>query len=164
VTTSERSSKLIRKLRRMGSLEEHFNRTPEQGAAATDAAVNARARPAEPVGPGEPDRPYRREPREDTPPGTVIDLLDRWGMALDWSVAGQIAIILLALGVAAVLIFGGLALAAHVLIGASPWLSGVAGAGAGAGASTGAYAYRRRRRQGLSQELSGDGTAGDPPA
>jgi hypothetical protein len=148
----------------MGSSEEHFNRTPEQGAAATDAAVNARARPAEPVGPGGPGRPYRREPREDTSPRTVIDLLDRLWVSLDWSGAGQIAIILVALGVAAVLVFGGSALAAHVLIGASPWLSGVGAAVAGVGASTGEASTAGLGRYGRIAVISASSVTARPEA
>ena len=131
-----------------GNVAAPFPAPPEpEGSLITGQATSRRGtRPGvhDPDGSG---RPYRNGPRERTPPEGVLDLIERMFKSLNWSAAGQIALIMLALGVTAVLILGSLAGIAYFLAGTSPWLSAAGSTAAGGAVSTGAHSYVRRRQR-----------------
>ncbi|HKT04750.1 MAG TPA: hypothetical protein VJT31_34990 [Rugosimonospora sp.] len=64
---------------------------------------------------------------------------------MDFRLALQLVLIIIALGIAAVLVFGSLAVAAYFLVGTHPVLSTAATMIAGTGAGGGAIWYLRRR-------------------
>lgn len=90
-------------------------------------------------------------PRPDTtgdykPPATAIDLIYRIWMTLEWGKTGQMVVVLLAIGFTMALVFAGLGLLVHAVIGTPAVWSAVGGIFAGSGAAASAYGYMRRRR------------------
>ena len=108
-------------------------------------------------------KPWRQGPREDEAPDNLWDLIDRFFARMDWSSAGQIAVILLALGLAALFIFGGLGLAAHFVIGTSPWLAAAAAALAGGGTSGATYVRMRHKKKIQNPDVRGEDTQTSRP-
>jgi hypothetical protein len=78
------------------------------------------------------------------PPTTVIDLIYRIWMTLEWSKTGQMVVVLLAAGLTVAVVFAGLGLLVHTLIGIPAVWSAVGGIVAGGGAAASTYGYVRR--------------------
>lgn len=109
-----------------------------------------------------PLKPWRQGPRDNTAPANLLDLADRFLALMNWETTLQFVVIVLAVGVTTGLVFGGLGLWVHFMLGTSPWwAAGLATVG-GCGASGGSFAYFRRRRRkstrrGESPEADDDG-------
>jgi hypothetical protein len=107
---------------------------------------------------------WHHGPREDVAPSNAWDLIDRFFARLTWNTAGPITVVLIALGLTALFIFGGLGLAVHYVTGTSPWLSAAFAALAGGGASGARYAHLRRQKKLQRPDVGGnDNTAADKP-
>lgn len=104
------------------------------------------------------------------PPAGTLDFLYRLWLSLNWRNTSQVVVIVLALGIAAALVFGSLGLVAYFVIGTSPWLtlslSIVAGGGASGGTSIYLKRHRARRAGRTDQRATGDDSGpqnGRPP-
>lgn len=80
------------------------------------------------------------------PPTTIIDLIYRIWMSLEWAKTGQMVVILLVTGLTVALAFAGLGLLVHALIGSLTIWSAVGVGGIVAGGGAAVYVRRRQRR------------------
>jgi hypothetical protein len=108
-------------------------------------------------------KPWRPGPRDDEAPSNLWDLIDRFFARMDWSSAGQIAVILFALALSALLIFGGLGLAAHYVIGTSSWLAAASAVLAGGGTSGATYVHMRHKKKLQDPDPGGEDTQARRP-
>ncbi|MGH4010369.1 MAG: hypothetical protein ACRDTH_19785 [Pseudonocardiaceae bacterium] len=79
------------------------------------------------------------------PPATVIDLIYRVWISLEWAKTGQMVVILLVAGLTVALVFAGMGLLVHALIGTSAAWSAVGVCGIVAGGGAAVYVRRRQR-------------------
>jgi hypothetical protein len=80
------------------------------------------------------------------PPATVIDLIYRVWMSLEWAKTGQMVVILFVADLTVALVFAGLGLLVHALIGAPTAWSAVGVCGIVAGGGAAVYVRRHQRR------------------